>query len=197
MPGIKDLSIVNSNTAEARPVESGTETTLCSPDLCGSKNLTVYKRTISKGKQFDLQAGNDYHLVYVMSTPTKGSVHYKNEAHEAEEGAGVLLKPSENPRDLKPPDPIWNCCIWSCRNLQPPLKTDCPEGRDISSTGRLSAALSDASGGRVRRFCAESSVKFPDGRQTHPNECHSGRRDALQRRRRFPVPRAQWHSCQS
>src|SRR5262245_19894030 len=33
MPGIKDLSIVNSNTAKAAPVEFGTEATLCSPQL--------------------------------------------------------------------------------------------------------------------------------------------------------------------
>ena len=54
MPGIKDLSIVNSNTAKATPAESGTEAVLCSPELCGSKNLTVCKRTISQGKKFDL-----------------------------------------------------------------------------------------------------------------------------------------------
>src|SRR5262245_41861006 len=95
MPGIKDLSIVNSNTATATPVESGTEVTLCSPELCGSKNLTVYKRTISHGKMFDLQAGNNYHLVYVMN-PARGSIRYKNETHEAEEGAGVLLNPSDS-----------------------------------------------------------------------------------------------------
>ena len=90
MPGITDLSIVNSNTAKTTPVESGTEATLCSPELCGSKNLAVYKRTISQGKKFDLQAGNNYHLVYVMK-PAKGSIRYKNETHESEEGAGVLL----------------------------------------------------------------------------------------------------------
>ena len=56
MASINDLTIVNSNTAEARRVESGTEVTLCSPDFCGSKNLSVYKRTIFPGRKFDVQA---------------------------------------------------------------------------------------------------------------------------------------------
>ena len=79
MPSIQDLSIVNSNTATAKKVEHGLVRTLCSPELCDSKNLTVYKRTIAKGKSFDLDAGNDYHLVYVMNTPAKGTVEYDGE----------------------------------------------------------------------------------------------------------------------
>ena len=69
--------------------------TLCSPELCDSKNLTVYKRTVQKGKQYDLKAGKDYHLVYVMNTPAKATVTYKGASHAAEEGAGVLLVPGE------------------------------------------------------------------------------------------------------
>src|SRR5206468_3948759 len=86
MPSIKDLTIVNSNTAEARPVESGTEVTLCSPDFCGSKNLSVYKRTIFPGRKFDVQAGNDYNLIYVIAAPIKGIIRFKNEVHDPEEG---------------------------------------------------------------------------------------------------------------
>ena len=50
MPSIEDISIVDSNTAKAKKVEHGLERTLCSPELCDSKNLSVYKRTIAKGK---------------------------------------------------------------------------------------------------------------------------------------------------
>ena len=57
METISDISIIDSNTAEAIPVESGLERTLCSEDLCSSKNLTVYRRTILAGRQFDLEAG--------------------------------------------------------------------------------------------------------------------------------------------
>ena len=40
-PTIRDVSIINWNTAEAKTVASGLERTLCSESLCGSKTLTV------------------------------------------------------------------------------------------------------------------------------------------------------------
>jgi hypothetical protein len=98
MPSIKDISIIDSNTAAARKVEHGLERTLCSPELCNSKNLTVYKRTVEKGKQLELKSGKDYHLVYVMHTPVNGTIHFKNERQTADEGAGVLLAPGEAAR---------------------------------------------------------------------------------------------------
>ena len=54
MAGISDLTIVNSNTCESMPVEFGTVKTLCSPDLCGSSNLTVYRRTLDPRGRFDV-----------------------------------------------------------------------------------------------------------------------------------------------
>src|SRR5262245_66315174 len=96
MPSIEDLSIVDSNTAKPKKVEHGLERTLCSPELCDSKNLSVYKRTIAKGKQLELKAGKDYHLVYVMNTPAKATVSFSGKSHTAEEGAGVLLVPGES-----------------------------------------------------------------------------------------------------
>ena len=98
MPTIDDVSIIDSNTAEAKRVESGLERTICSPSLCGSKNLTVYRRTISKGRQLAVDAGKSYHIVYVMRGSSSGRVHFKNEAHTAEDGAGVLLVPGETAR---------------------------------------------------------------------------------------------------
>ena len=53
MPSIQDISIIDSNTASAKKVEHGFERTLCSPEVCESKNLNVYKRTIAKGKQLN------------------------------------------------------------------------------------------------------------------------------------------------
>ena len=47
MATISDVSIIDSNTAKAKPVESGLERTICSPAMCGSKNLTVYRRRLS------------------------------------------------------------------------------------------------------------------------------------------------------
>src|SRR3982751_1658480 len=98
MAGIRDLTIINSNTCAAARVESGTVKTLCSPDLCGSTNLTVYRRTIDPGRFVETQAANDYHLIYVIHAPIKGLIDFKGERYEAEDGAGVLLAPWESVR---------------------------------------------------------------------------------------------------
>ena len=95
MATISDVTIIDSNTAEARPVASGLERTICSEALCGSKNLTVYRRTVIAGRQFAIEAGDDYHIVYVMQGAADGSVRFGGAAHRAESGAGVLLAPGE------------------------------------------------------------------------------------------------------
>jgi mannose-6-phosphate isomerase-like protein (cupin superfamily) len=168
MATIRDVSIINSNTAEAKPVESGLERTICSPSLCGSKNLTVYRRTILEGRQLDLKAGKDYHLVYILETPAnKGRVHFGGEAHAAEEGAGVLLTPGESARfeaagsDLE---------LLHMVTPKPPAAVEdgLPGGPGYFFNRKTLRALSDASGGRVRRFCAESSVRLVDGSRLTP-----------------------------
>ena len=174
MAGISDLTIVNSNTCESVPVESGTVKTICSPDLCGSSNLTVYRRTIAAGRHFDLQAGNDYQLAYVMSAPTKGVVHFKNQTHEAEDGAGVLLAPTESARFEASGSSLE---LLHMVAPKPPAAVDdgLPGGPGYFFSRKTLRALSDASGGRVRRFCAESSVKLRDGtRLTLTNAIQAG-----------------------
>jgi mannose-6-phosphate isomerase-like protein (cupin superfamily) len=166
MATISDVSIIDSNTAEARRVGSGTERTLCSAALCGSKNLTVYRRTISQGKQFDLQAGKDYHLVYAMA-PARGVIRFVNEAHEAEEGAGVLLQPGEAARFEASGSPME---LLHMVVPKPPAAVEAglPGGPGYFFNRRSLRALSDASGGRVRRFCAESSVRLENGARLTP-----------------------------
>jgi len=173
MATISDLSIIDSNIAEARQVESGLERTLCSPALCGSKNLTVYRRMISQGRPFEIKAGNDYHLVYIM-TPGKGTVQYGNKAYDAEEGAGVLLRPGDAARfeasgfDLD---------LLHMVVPKPPAAVEAglPGGPGYFFNRKSLRALSDASGGRVRRFCAESSVRLEDGsRLTSTNAIQAG-----------------------
>ena len=95
MPTISDVSILNWNTAEAKPVASGFERTICSQSLCGSKTLTVFQRTVAQGRQFDVQAGSDYHLVYVIEAPKAGVISFNGKSHAADEGAGVLVRPVE------------------------------------------------------------------------------------------------------
>jgi mannose-6-phosphate isomerase-like protein (cupin superfamily) len=167
MPSIKDLTIVNSNTAAATKVGHGLERTLCSPELCDSKNLTVYKRTIETGKRYDLEAGHDYHLVYVMGSAKGGQVHFEGAAQAAEEGAGVLLIPGDSARfeagngDLD---------LLHMVVPKPPagVEDGLPGGPGYFFNRKTLRALSDASGGRVRRFCAESSVRLTDGQRLTP-----------------------------
>ena len=174
MPTISDVSIIDSNTAKAKPVESGLERTICSPSLCGSKNLTVYRRTISKGRKFTVDAGKNYHIVYVMQGSSKGVVHFDDEAHKAEDGAGVLLVPGESARfeavgsDLE---------LLHTVTPKPPaaVEGDLPGGPGYFFNRKKLRGLSDASGGRVRRFCAESSVRLLDGsRLTSTNAIQAG-----------------------
>jgi mannose-6-phosphate isomerase-like protein (cupin superfamily) len=174
MPSIKDLTIVNSNTVAPTKVEHGLLRTLCSPELCDSKNLTVYKRTVQKGKQYDLAAGNDYHLVYVMNTPAKATVEFDDETHSAEEGAGVLLTPGESARFAAPEADL---NLLHMITPKPPagVEDGLPGGPGYFFNRQTLRGLSDASGGRVRRFCAESSVRLLDGtRLTSTNAIQAG-----------------------
>lgn len=174
MPSIQDLSIIDSNTASAKKVEHGLERTLCSPELCDSKNLVVYKRTIAKGKQLDVKAGNDYHLLYVMNTPAKATVSFNGKSHVAEEGAGVLLVPGESAKfDAAGAD----LDVLHMVVPKPPAAVEdgLPGGPGYFFNRKTLRGLSDASGGRVRRFCAESSVRLLDGsRLTSTNAIQAG-----------------------
>jgi mannose-6-phosphate isomerase-like protein (cupin superfamily) len=174
MPSIKDLAIVNSNTADAKKVDHGLLRTLCSAELCDSKNLTVYRRTVQKGKRYDLTAGKDYHLVYVMNDPSKATVSYKGQIHAAEEGAGALLIPGDSAEfDAVGSD----LDLLHMVVPKPPAAVEdgLPGGPGYFFTRKTLRGLTDASGGRVRRFCAESSVRLADGsRLTSTNAIQAG-----------------------
>lgn len=167
MATIDDVSIVDSNAVESRTVESGLERTLCSRSLCGSKTLTVYRRTVSQGRRFEPGADDDYHLVYVMATPKDGLIAFDGEQHAAEEGAGVLLAPGETARlEASGSD-------MELLHMVTPRPPAAVEGELSGGPGyffnrQTLRALSDASGGRVRRFCAESTVRLLDGSRLTP-----------------------------
>ena len=167
MATIDDVSIVDSNAVEARTVESGLERTICGQSLCGSNTLTVYRRTVLEGRRFEPRANGDYHLVYVMTTPMGGVIGFDGESHAAEEGAGVLLAPGESARfEASGSD-------MELLHMVTPRPPAAVEGELTGGPGyffnrRTLRALSDASGGRVRRFCAESTVRLPDGSRLTP-----------------------------
>jgi mannose-6-phosphate isomerase-like protein (cupin superfamily) len=167
MPSIKDIFIIDSNTAKAEPSPSGTVRTLCSADLCGAKTLTVRRRTVQSGRQLDFAAGDGYDLVYVIGAAAPGVVRYRDESHAAVEGAGVLLVPGESARFEAAGSAL---DLLEMTVPKPPAAID--QGLSggpgyFFDRGKL-RSLSDASGGRVRRFCAESSVRLPDGSRLTP-----------------------------
>ena len=167
MATISDVTIIDSNKAEAVPVESGLERTICSASLCGSKNLTVYRRTIQAGRKFDVDSGGDYHLVYVMGGADDWLVHFDGESHAADEGAGVLLTPGESAQFEATGSDIE---LLHMITPKPPagVESGLPGGPGYFFNRETLRALSDASGGRVRRFCAESSVRLEDGSRLTP-----------------------------
>ncbi|HUF71844.1 MAG TPA: AraC family ligand binding domain-containing protein [Gammaproteobacteria bacterium] len=167
MATISDVSIIDSNAAEARRVESGLERTICSPSLCASNNLTVYRRTILAGNQFDVDADEDYHLVYVMGGAPDGLVHFDGESHTAEEGAGVLLAPGESAQ-FEATGSDLELLHMVTPKPPPAVESGLPGGPGYFFNRQTLRALSDASGGRVRRFCAESSVRLLDGSRLTP-----------------------------
>jgi mannose-6-phosphate isomerase-like protein (cupin superfamily) len=174
MAGIADITIVNSNNSPSVPVESGTVKTLCSPDLCGSENLTVYRRTIAAGRRFEVQSVSTYNLAYVIHASGKGSLVFAGNTYPIEDGAGVLLAPGETARFEASEGPI---DLLHIVVPKPPaaVEADLPGGPGYFFNRKTLRALSDASGGRVRRFCAESSVRLRDGRRlTSTNAIQAG-----------------------
>jgi mannose-6-phosphate isomerase-like protein (cupin superfamily) len=167
MASIKDLSIIDSNTAEATSADGTLTRTLCGPELCGSKTLTVLRRTILADQPYDLRAGDDYHVVYIMATPASGTVVFNGKTHAAIEGAGVLLIPGESARFEISGS---NMDVLQMIVPKPPagVEDGLPGGPGYFFNRDTLRALSDASGGRVRRFCAESSVRLLDGQRLTP-----------------------------
>jgi quercetin dioxygenase-like cupin family protein len=166
-PTIRDVSIINWNTAEAKPVASGLERTICSEDLCGSKTLTVYQRTVLEDRQFDVDARGDYHLVYVIEAAKEGIISFSGKSDPAEEGAGVLLTPGESARFETRRSKLE---LLHMVTPKPPAAVEggLPGGPGYFFNRSTLRPLSDASGGRVRRFCAESTVRLLDGTRLTP-----------------------------
>jgi mannose-6-phosphate isomerase-like protein (cupin superfamily) len=164
---MSDVSIINWNKAEAKPVASGLERTICSQGLCGSKYLTVYQRTVSEGRTFEVNAGGDYHLVYVIEAPKGGTISFNGKSHAVEDGAGVLLVPGESARFQASGSKL-ELLHMVTPKAPAAVEQGLPGGPGYFFNRKTLRPLTDASGGRVRRFCAESSVRLLDGSRLTP-----------------------------
>lgn len=167
MPSIKDVFIIDSNTAAATETPSGTNRTICSADLCGSKTLDVHRRTVSAGSRLDVGGDDDYHVAYIMEAPAQGTVAHNGEAHAAEEGAGVLLAPGES-ASFEASNGSMDVLHMAVPKPPAAVEAGLDGGPGYFFNRGTLRALSDASGGRVRRFCAESSVRLLDGSRLTP-----------------------------
>jgi mannose-6-phosphate isomerase-like protein (cupin superfamily) len=129
--------------------------------------LDVYQRTVQDGRQFDVKAGGDYHLVYVIEAPKAGVITFNGKSHAAEEGAGVLLAPGESARFEASGAKLE---LLHMVTPKPPAAVEggLPGGPGYFFNRKTLRPLSDASGGRVRRFCAESTVRLLDGERLTP-----------------------------
>lgn len=174
MAGIEQLSIISPGVTSDRPVESGSERIICDTGLCGSNGLTVYRRVILPGRQLDLRATGDYHLAYIVQSGRSGTVRFMHAVHAAEQGAGVLLAPGETAIFDAGADPLE---LLHMVAPKPPaaVENGLPGGPGYFFNRRSLRALTDASGGRIRRFCAESSIRRRDDqRLTQTNAFQAG-----------------------
>ena len=167
MATIEDVSIIDSNKVEARTVGWGFERTLCSRELCGSKNLTVVRHTVVAGRQFSAAADDDYQIVYVIQGSADGTVTFGSGTYPAADGAGVLLVPGESAKFEALGEALE---LLQLITPKPPsaIEGELPGGPGYFFNRETLRPLSDASGGRVRRFCAESSVRLHDGSRLTP-----------------------------
>lgn len=167
MKNIDKLSFVSADTMFSRAVEYGTEGIMCDAKVCGSNILTVYRRTVLRGRRFELQATDDYHLIYIVKTAAKNSIHFRDGRYATEQGAGALLTPSET---LKLDASDSDCEILHIVVSKPPaaIEDGLAGGPGYFFNRRTLRALTDASGGRIRRFCAESSIRGRDGKRITP-----------------------------
>src|SRR3569623_109349 len=167
MATIKDVSIINWNKTEAKPVASGLERTICSKALCGSKYLDVHHRTVTQGRKLEVQAGDNYHLIYVIEAPKEGKITFNGKAHAAEAGAGVLLVPGES-ASVETTGSNIDLLHMVTPKAPAAVEAGLPGGPGYFFNRSTLRPLTDASGGRVRRFCVESTVRLLDGRRLSP-----------------------------
>jgi mannose-6-phosphate isomerase-like protein (cupin superfamily) len=167
MATISDISIIDSNKAPATEVASGLDRVICSPDVCGSKKLTVVRRTLLEGRTLDVPATDGYQLLYVMETSATATIAFEGRTHSADEGAGVLLVPGES-ATIACETGTLDVLHMSVPKPPAGVEEGLPGGPGYFFNRDTLRALSDASGGRVRRFCAESSVRLEDGKRLTP-----------------------------
>jgi len=102
-----------------------------------------------------------------MGASRGGTINFNGEGHAAEEGAGVLLCPGEA-ATLKAAGSDMEVVHMVTPTPPAAAEDGLPGGPGYFFNRGTLRPLTDASGGRVRRFCAESSVRLLDGSRLTP-----------------------------
>ncbi len=168
MPTIKDVSIIDSNTAKAVTVESGLETDDLQSEPLRLEESDGLPPHDPEGPAARSRSGQGL-------SPALRHARLRRRPHR-------VHRPSRTP-----PTKARACC--SCRasrakfdakgadlellhmvTPKPPAAVEAglPGGPGYFFNRQTLRPLSDASGGRVRRFCAESSVRLSDGSRLTP-----------------------------
>jgi len=167
MASISDISIIGPDDGKLRSTDYGTERLICGPQLCGSRRLTAYYRTIGKRAPWSVSAEGNYHLLYLIETTGGGAISVRGARHDASPGAGALLAPGES-ATFETRDGELNLLQLVVPPPPAAVEAGLPGAPGYFFDRSTLRALADASGGRVRRFCAESSVRLSDGHRLTP-----------------------------
>jgi mannose-6-phosphate isomerase-like protein (cupin superfamily) len=174
MSRIDELFLIGRESTQQQAVESGTEQIICGPELCGASTLTVYRKTVLAGRRLAVNAGVNYHLIYVSKAASIGELIYREQVHDAEAGAGILLAPGEQ-GEVRASSGVLELLHLVVPKPPGAVEDGLPGGPGYFFNRKTLRALSDASGGRIRRFCAESSVRLRTGdRLTLTNAIQAG-----------------------
>jgi mannose-6-phosphate isomerase-like protein (cupin superfamily) len=164
MATIADISIIGPDAGMLRLTDSGTARLICGPELCGSRHLIVNEHTITRGAQLAVQAEGQYHLLYLIKAPSPGVAYFQNESRPAAAGAGLLLAPGEGAM-LEATSSDLNLLQLLVPKPPAAVEAGLPGAPGYFFDRSTLRTLTDASGGRVRRFCAESSIRLHNGRR--------------------------------
>jgi len=163
---LSDVSIIDSNVVDGIPTDFGSQKAICNQDLCGAKTLEAFRLTIAAGQTFDVQSAGDYHLVYLIQA-VGGMISLNDQNQTAESGAGLLLTPGEEAKIVAAETDI-DALHLVVPSPPAEIEDGLPGGPGYVFNRDSLRVLSDASGGRVRRFCAESTVRLLDGSRLTP-----------------------------
>ncbi len=158
MPSLYDIFIINSYRTNETPEPYGASRVLSNEALCGSETLDVFHRTVTPGATLPVEAAEAYHALYIMASSGDGRIIFEDDSLPASPGARELLTPGEAAA-FEAVESALDILHMVTPNPPPEIENGLPGGSGYLFSRDTLRSLTDASGGRRRRFCAESSIR--------------------------------------